>query len=309
MKTVKKKARAPKSDRMPWFMTLMFWICLLVFLGSGGYLGYRYLVEPAMAEQAFGSFREAYTPTQKGDNLPRNADNTLKAFDELRALNSHVIGWIQVPNTVIDYPVVKFTDNKFYLKHNIEGKADRNGTIFADFSTPLEYGKKTPVTVLYGHHMRSGIMFQNLMKYDVRTQGVDFYKENPVITYNTIYEPGQWVIFGLMKIDSKIAPYLDADKNTENPNYFGFVQTSFTDGDEFGEYIAKLRSRSMIDTDSCIEVTEEDEILLLSTCSYEYSDYRTVVMARKVRDGEKIDVSSAKKAANPVMPAGWNRAI
>ena len=304
------KDKSVKKDGAPMIMTLAFWVCFLVFLGSGGYLGFRYVVEPYRTNEAFKGFKQAHEDIGTGDNLPRNADGSLIAFNDLRKMNEDIIGWITVPGTNIDYPVVKAPDEKdeFYLKHNIEKKSDRNGTIFADYELKLEYKKKNQNIVLFGHHMRSGIMFNNLMKYDPFTSGTEFYKTFPVLTFNTIYEPGQWVVFGVMKINANIKPQL-ANKQ-DNPKFFGFIESEFNEEKgEFTKFIKDLRDRSLLDTTSCVQITTEDELLLLSTCSYEYDNYRTVFMCRKVRPGEQIDVSSAKKAANPIMPDGWKRGL
>jgi len=301
---------AQKSPMSP-SMSVIFWLCLFIFLGSGGYLGYRYIVEPYLVNKANSAFVDAYEEEELDDDLPRNDDGTLKSFDDLRAMNKDVIGWVRVPATNIDYPVVQSPDEEddYYLKHNIRGEKDNNGTIFANYDLRLEYGEKNPCIVLYGHHMKSGLMFNNLMKYDTVTYGTSFYKENPVVRFDTLYYPGEWVIFGIMKIDANVPMYSYANQDTPNPNYFGFIRLEFEDDDDFAEFITGLRARSMIDSASCVEVTTEDELLLLSTCSYEYDNYRTVVMARKVHPGETVDVSSAKKAANPVMPKSWKKGL
>ncbi|MGN0473733.1 MAG: hypothetical protein ACI4IJ_01455, partial [Acutalibacteraceae bacterium] len=82
---------------------------------------------------------------------------------------------------------------------------------------------------------------------------------------------------------------------------YQYIRTSFKDDKDFTDFVADLRKRSLIDTP--VEVTADDEILLLSTCSYERSGWRMIIAARKVRDGEtSIDVSSAAMAKNPLMP-------
>lgn len=300
-----------KANGRDVFQRVLFFIALLVFLGSGGYLAYNYLISPYMTESVFDEFRDSYTNTDMAagasnglwlgsvsDDPARNEDNTLKSFDTLRQLNSDIVGWVTVPNTVIDYPVVQYTDDDYYLHRNIYGEQDKNGTIFVHYRVPIAYGINPPVTILFGHHMRSGIMFANLMKYDAATKssGLEFYKSSPVITYNTIYENGEWVVFSVMKLNT-----LEA-----HGEVFKFVRSEFINDEDFMSYINEIRQRSVIDTYNCIDVNAMDQLLILSTCSYEYSEFRTVVVARKIRAGEtSIDVSSAVKAANPKMPDVW----
>ena len=76
------------------------------------------------------------------------------------AQNDDLIGWISIPGTRIDYPVMQTADNEYYLDHNINQEEDKNGTLFLDSACDVV----TPSTnfIIYGHNMRSGNMFGNL---------------------------------------------------------------------------------------------------------------------------------------------------
>ncbi len=292
--------------------TILFIIALAGFLGSGGYLLNREMQDRASEKdlQGVSQFYESKEVesaengvwsgvTVQQEEVKRDSENRLLGFSELVQKYPDTIGWITVPNTDIDYIVVQDKDGKnndYYLKHDFKGEKNRNGAIFGDYRLNIEYGKKQPNTVVYGHHMKSGLMFNNLLKYD----DINFYKSNPVISFDTIYEEGQWVIFAIMKIDAK--------ENNGSPSFnFMKIGSALEDPLNFQAFINDVRAHSVYDTKASIAVTTDDELLTLSTCSYEHSDYRTVVVARKVRPNETIDVSEVKWAESPIMPKSWGR--
>ncbi len=302
----------PKRSVGDVFRTILFIVALAGFLGSGGYLLNREIQDRSSQSELekvsqFYEAKEVETAengiwnavTVEKEDAPRDAQNRLLAFSNLVEDYPDTIGWITVPNTDIDYIVVQDKDGKdndYYLKHDFKGAKNRNGAIFGDYRMNIEYGKKQANTVVYGHHMKSGLMFNNLLKYDE----LSFYKENPVISFDTIYEEGQWVIFALMKIDAK--------ENNGSPSFnFMKLGSALEDPLNFQAFINDIRDHSVINTESAIAVTTDDELLTLSTCSYEHSDYRTVVVARRVRANETIDVSGVTWAESPIMPKSWGK--
>ncbi len=292
--------------------TILFVVALAGFLGSGGYLLNRELQDRA-SKSDLSKVSQYYesNDVQSAQNgiwsgvtvadrdLPRDSQNRLLKFSELVEKYPDTVGWITVPNTDIDYIVVQDKDgkdNNYYLKHDFKGESNRNGAIFADYRLKLEYGVKQPNIVVYGHHMKSGLMFNNLIKYD----DLSFYKQNPVISFDTIYDEGQWVIFAIMKIDAK--------ENNGAPSFnFMKLGDALADPLDFQAFITDVRKHSVINTEAAIAVTTDDELLTLSTCSYEHSNYRTVIVARKVRENETIDVSGVTWAESPIMPKSWGK--
>ena len=77
----------------------------------------------------------------------------------LQAVNNQVVGWIQIPDTQVNYPVYQTTDNDHYLHTNAKGEWSIGGQIFMDYQNNPN-GLTDQQTILYGHHMRNGSMFQ-----------------------------------------------------------------------------------------------------------------------------------------------------
>lgn len=242
-----------------------------------------------------------WTITHPDGQTPRLENGILKSFDTLLELNPDIVGWITIPGTVIDYPVVQGTDNDFYLHHNIYGDDDKNGTLFIHYKNPFGPEYESRVTLIFGHHMRSGIMFEDLMQFDITSNpdALEFYRNSGVFTYDSLYTEGYWVVFSVMKINT-----LEA-----HGDIFRFMVSDFDDSQtaEYQAYIDEIRSRSVIDTSSVVDVTTDDRIIIMSTCSYEYDNFRTLIAARQIRPDETtFDLTKAFKAENPVMPEVWD---
>ncbi len=228
----------------------------------------------------------------------------LERFMPFYAQNKDIVGWIRVSD-IISFPVVQSEDNDYYLTHTFEGKVEKNGAVFADFRNRFENGELSGNTVLYGHNIFSedfggSGMFAKLTRYyDARIHGdyanrLDFYKENPVISFDTLYEESQWKVFACVLFNT--------DDNYGEVYPYTQIQ-EFDSKESFNSFVLDIMDRSVLWTD--VDLTYGDNILTLSTCYYPYGnkvDTRCVVFARKVRDGEsaEVDVEKAQTNNNPL---------
>lgn len=186
-------------------------------------------------------------------------------FEKVRRVNSDIIGWLTIPD-LLDEAVVQ-RDNQYYLKRDYRGYHNVNGAIFLDENSSLSTRPYT--LILYGHNMKTGAMFGCLRNYENAT----FYHSNPFITFDTVYEDGRYVIFSVATIS--IAP---ADWNCLNFN--GLISSYAT-----SRQAAINRLRTLSVYSSTINVSAEDQLLLLITCKEDENE-RRVIAARRIRDGE-----------------------
>lgn len=218
-------------------------------------------------------------------DLPRDQSGRLLKFKSLLDVNKDVKGWITIPDSDIDYVVLQSSedDPEYYLNHNMFYKEDKAGSLFLDIKSSVE--DQTKNIVIHGHNMTStDNMFHRLLEY----KNLDYYKERPVFQFDNIYEPGQWKIFSIF--------ITNGSSNKEE--LFDYTRTSFRNDSDFLNFIYQLRIRSLFNMDT-IDVNEDDTIITLSTCSYEVKDYRTVIVARKLRDGESLEVDVDNVIINP----------
>ena len=177
----------------------------------------------------------------------------------LKAVNSQVVGWIQIPGSQINYPVYQTTDNEYYLHTNAKGEWSIGGQIFMDYENNPN-GLIDQQTILYGHHMRNGSMFQFIgalndqntfnkvetIWYATPTQT---YELEPVFTYHT-------------------------DEDDDEVRQF-----NFTSVDEFRSYLKDRLSRAVSSRSDAAEVISRAEhVLTLFTCNYTDQYGRTMLI-------------------------------
>lgn len=197
----------------------------------------------------------AETETEDGEPVEIPID-----FEALWEINPEAYAWITIPGTEIDYPILQSeTDNTYYLTHNIEGEESPEGAIFTEDYNSKDF--EDPNTVIYGHNMRNGSMFQGLHEYMDRA----FFDENREVL---IYLPDKILHYEIF------AAYLYDDRHL-------LESFDFEDEDVFGAYLNRIFSirdmNSFIDTD--MEITAEDKIITLSTCYSNESNQRYLVQA------------------------------
>ena len=176
--------------------------------------------------------------------------------------NDNIIGYLYIEGTSINYPVTQYTDNEFYLDHDIRGNPDRAGWIFLDYENDIT--REDPNVIIYGHNMRRDIRFHSIRHYVNR----DFFDAHRYITFNTAYAEYRWEIFSF---------YITCI------NFF-YIQVYFDSDEEFYELLEEMKARSM--HDSGVEVGRGDRVLTLSTCVGNPENERFVVNARLIRDND-----------------------
>lgn len=237
---------------------------------------------------------------QDGANSSDNNKITKKNWSKLKKINKEIVGWVKINNTKIDYPVLwhkgDTADDQYYLWRNYKEEYYAGGTtsIFMDWRSTKGMDSKN--VILHGHHMEDGSMFADLIKYGAYTGNMKFYKKSPIVRISTPKGGTQtYKIFSIFKsnVDDTLGEYFD------------FYCGKFKNDSQFLNYVYNLRIRSLINCP--VSVNEDDQILSLVTCSYEFgngSNFRTVVVARKCRKGEseEVDTSAATLNKKAVWP-------
>lgn len=178
------------------------------------------------------------------DTTPK--DNRNPIIVALKELNDETVGWLNVPGTNIDYPVVKAKDNAYYLRHNFKKEKDYNGWVFMNYLNSAEMLDKN--TIIFAHNRYySNIMFGTLNKVGKKTWYQNI--KNNLITYSDINKEMKWEVFAAYTV-----PVTD-----------DYLETNFSTDEDFNNFIKMIRSRSVISSD--LEIKNTDKILTLSTCA------------------------------------------
>lgn len=215
----------------------------------------------------------------------RGEEGILLQFQDLLAANSHVKGWIKEGSTM-DYVVLQSSksDPEHYLFKDFFGDYYKAGSLFLDLRSSVE--KPTQNYVIHGHNMISTP--EKMFHYIKYYKDVSYYKKHPIISFDTLYEEADYKVFALIKTTPK------ADKDY----FFEYRQSTFEDSSDFLNFVYQIRIRSLI-TVPDVDINENDTLLTLSTCSYEVdNNYRTVLFARKIREGETSDINMKSVKVN-----------
>lgn len=238
---------------------------LIIMIGSAVSLVMEWMdaaaqrrLEESLAEAAKQTEAETKPPeTEEAEEETEAPYVSPIDFAPLLETNPDTIGWIRVPDTKIDYPIVQSPDNQYYLHKDFEGNDSVYGTIYLDADSKSDFsGWNNPI---YGHHMKDGSMFKDVVKFKDR----DFFENH---RYFEIYTPER-------TIHLKTLGCYYSDSN-------GIVRkTSFKSQASFDKWV-----RERLAPCSFAEVPEQpfDSMFVLVTCSYEQKDARTLLFAAEV---------------------------
>ncbi|MCR5655476.1 MAG: class B sortase [Lachnospiraceae bacterium] len=252
-------------------------VVALVFFGTvflvSGILLLVYYYQGLRAKQQTDDVREAYVKIvgedrQTAEEVRKETtedtySKSLQAYNEMKSLNPDYLGWIRIPDTGIDNPIVQGADNDHYLNHTITGEKNSRGTIFADKICKAQ----SAVHILHGHHMKDGSMFHDLSK---------FKKKDFLADHKEFY-----IDFGYGEVTYHIFAVMDVDLTKEG--FFNYVEES--DYGDTEAYLDKVVKNAFWHEER-ESVPKNSHYVLLSTCDYGTEEQRLVVAGYRV-DGEE----------------------
>lgn len=189
----------------------------------------------------------------------------LPEFKDLYLQNNDIIGWLKIPGTVIDYPVMQSgkDDPDYYLYRNFDKENNKRGCLYVwpenDVNAPSDN------ITIYGHHMRDGSMFAALKKYRKSA----FRKENPYIYFDTLTELHTYEV---------MAVFLTTASVGEGFEYHNFIDAQSEK--EFNDFVAQCKKLSLYKTG--VDAKYGDKLICLSTCEYSQTNGRLVVVAKRI---------------------------
>lgn len=198
-------------------------------------------------------------------------DAILPELQDIYALNHDLVGWICIPDTVIDYPVVQCQDSDFYLKHDFYGNDNINGQIILD--TKCDPYTPSYNLIISGHHMKNGSMFGDLPLYQKKS----YWEAHRFIEFDTLMFRKKYVIFGAFYS-------ADYDEDETGFRYNANIQYAM----EARMWLDEVDENRLYETG--VDVEFGDEFITLTTCNRaRHRNGRFVVVARKIREGETFE--------------------
>jgi len=220
--------------------------------------------KPSSGQQQITPAPEAAAPTaelQWTVATPEEVDPHFKTLEDidleaLREVNPDVVGWILIPDTEINYPLMQGTDNDYYLKRTWDGKKNAIGSIFLEQQNSPDFTDFN--TIVYGHNMKNGSMFAGIRKY----QDAKYWEEHPYVYIRSDLGVYRYEIFSSYLAKVETDTY--ALNFSKEESRFAFLNNAILD--------------SVIETG--VEPEPTDRVLTLSTCSGKGYTTRWVVHAR-----------------------------
>lgn len=216
--------------------------CLLL-LSYGCYAVWdsQQLTQAADAEQY-----EIYKPT----------DEDTRSFEELRAVNPDVFGWLNVYGTNIDYPLLQGEDNSKYVNTNVDGEYSLIGALFLDYRNKADFSDFN--SIIYGHHMAEDKMFGDIADFADR----DFFDSH---RYGSLFYDGKThgiEFFAFLEVDAYDDVYSPAVEGMENQQ----------------AYLEQIVEQAVYTRD--LQVEASDHLVLLSTCTSLLTNGRHILVGR-----------------------------
>jgi sortase B len=260
------------------YIFLIIGICLILSVGTYLFLYFR---DAKKSVDAFKDLKELVVEVPVDDEDPNDntdlgsgnelSEHTKLDFSALLAENADFIGWLTVDGTNIDYPVMQTPDDEeYYLHRNFYKQYDYSGVPFCNAAADVE--RPSDNTVIYGHHMRAGTMFNHLTRF----KDADFYAKHKTFTFDTIYRTGTYEIVAVCLTHA-------------NEGAFKYWEVTDCTEDEFNEYVNWLASKSLYKTDGIDDVEYGDRLVTLSTCAYHTTNGRLIVVGKLI-DSDDADL-------------------
>ena len=181
-------------------------------------------------------------------------------FTDLLSKNSDTVAWIQVKGTNINYPIVKTTDNSFYLSHAFDKTANDAGWVFMDYrNDAVNFNQNT---IIYAHSRYNGTMFGSLK--NILNSSWYTNKDNHIIRLSTPTENTMWQVFSIYTI----------------PKESYYITTNFNTTESYQEFLNTIKGRSEVEFSGTVNT--DDKILTLSTCKDNFGN-RVVMHAKLIK--------------------------
>lgn len=232
---------------------LLIFISIMVFTGIRIF---NWLIENKKSQDILDEISDSISIDENIDSSDKYNIN----FENLKQINSETVAWLKVNGTNIEYPVVKTTNNDYYMTHSFDKSHNSAGWAFMDYRNKFDGTDKN--IVIYAHNRMDGSLFgtlKNILKEDWQNK-----QENLIIPFITENEKAEYQVFSVYRIEME--------------DYY--ITTDFKTVNQFEEFIDTINSRSM--KDFGIKVSTDDHILTLSTCA-DNNKYRVVLHAKKIK--------------------------
>ncbi len=197
-----------------------------------------------------------------GDEEAEDSESALVRMERidlasLQEINSEAIGWIEIPDTQISYPLVQTSDNEYYLTHTFSGEQNKSGSIFVETLNSADFSDLH--TIIYGHNMKNGSMFAALKNYEK----LSYFTAHPYVYIDLEDGSHCYQIFSCHEVEVSDTTYT----------------IGYAADEQYEAFLESITASSLYDTG--VDVDISDSVITLSTCTSN-GQSRFVVHAKKI---------------------------
>ena len=247
-------------------------ISIILMISSAMYIGYimlqwnknnriSNLLEEVKVEDARNS-----------DGVEGKDDTRMLQVNSLKEKNNEIIGWLEIEDTNISYPVLQSDNNEYYLHHDYKGAEDVNGSIYLDYKSKIG---ETSNYMIYGHNNKNGIMFAQLEKF----KDYKFYNKHKTIRFTTENSDDEYEIIAVLITDAQKDFLMGTKQETKDNDFKYYSFENINNKDDFDFFVEKCKQQSIYEIDTTAEFGEQ--LITLSTCEYSTKEGRLGVIAKK----------------------------
>ena len=241
------------------FIRVFFFLLLVAIIVASSIYILSNLMQEKKQQNDFEEIQEIVEDNTKEES---DSENSIDLYN-LYLINNDVVGWIRIEGTNINYPVMQ--NSEYYLRRNIYKEYSTYGTPFlADYCNI----NLSDNLIIYGHHIKSGMMFADLDKY----KSYDYYLNHKTIK---LYK-----LQGTETIEEeyKIISCFKTTVNKGGFKYYNFFNA--TSEADYNSFLEQCRELSFYNTEDTAKY--RDKLITLSTCEYSLNNGRMVVVAKKI---------------------------
>lgn len=238
-------------------------VLLSAIAALSGFMVYTQLSDRQKEKEEFNTLAKMVevTPEKPNDETAVPTDDTSVPMRDLSGLfsqNGDCIGWLCIPDTAVNYPVMHTPDNpQKYLRRSFYGEYSLSGVPFLDWRCDLQ----SDHLIVYGHNMKNGTMFSSLRNYTDPA----FCAEHPVIEFQTADGVEQYTVFAVAAVQ-------------KTDTWYSFIHAA--DSTDFTEQAAEIMQKSLYNTG--VTPVFGQQIITLSTCYGSGKNGRLIVAAVKM---------------------------
>lgn len=251
-------------------LSLLMVIFISIFAISIFFIG-RILWQQYKAQSMYDHLAQLTKQTGTGSNETHpkafyKDQPVLPEYEELYLQNNAMIGWIYVPDTKINYPVMHTPDApNYYLRRGFDGTYSSAGCPYVqencDVHTPCDN------VIVYGHNMNNETMFGELDQFEKK----DFWASHKTLFFNTITQRQEYEIVAVFK----------TSVSSNAPDAFAYYDFVWADNEqEYTDFVNRCKQLSLYDTG--VDAKYGDKLLTLSTCEYSQENGRFVLVAKRL---------------------------